>query len=72
MVVGVQTNPTFAALEVQELFSTQGYFNSDLHAQYDVTADGQRFVMARHRSTGAGELILVENFFEELKAKMGN
>ncbi len=72
MVVGVQTNPTFATLEVQELFSTQRYLNFDLHAQYDVTADGQRFVMIRNRSTGEGELILVENFFEELKDKVEN
>jgi hypothetical protein len=38
-----------------------------------VTPDDQRFVMIR--SLGAeevDELIVVENFFEELKAKVGN
>ena len=68
----VQTDPTFAPGEMRELFSTQGYENSNPHARYDVTADDQRFVMIRHRSTGGGKLILVENFFEELKAKVGN
>ncbi len=38
---------------------------------YDVTPDDQRFVMIRERAD-AGELIAVENFFEELKAKVGN
>ncbi len=51
----------------------QGYRLSRLHQQYDVTPDGQRFVMIRNRAgDSAGELIVVENFFEELKAKVGN
>ena len=44
-----------------------------MHQQYDVTPDDQRFVMIRNLGgTDAGELIVVENFFEELKAKVGN
>ncbi len=75
MVVGVQTDPTFATLEVRELFSTQGYYPFVVHHTYDVTADDQRFVMIRRQAQatrGATELIMVENFFEELKARVGN
>ena len=40
---------------------------------YDVTPDDQRFVMIRNLGAEeATELIVVENFFEELKAKVGN
>jgi serine/threonine-protein kinase len=75
MVVGVQTSPTFATLEARELFSKQGYFDFSTHRAYDVTADDQRFVMISTTlggETGTGYLIVVENFFEELKAKVGN
>ncbi len=55
------------------LFSVQGFRSSTVHQQYDVTPDDQRFVMIRNlRLQGASELIVVENFFEELKAKVGN
>jgi hypothetical protein len=37
-----------------------------------VSPDDQRFVMIRNRGAEeVGELIVVENFFEELKAKVG-
>ena len=40
---------------------------------YDVTPDDQQFVMIRNiGEEEASELIVVENWFEELKAKMGN
>ncbi len=37
-----------------------GYLSANPHAQYDVTADDQRFVTIRNRGV------------EELKAKVGN
>ncbi len=41
---------------------------------YDTTEDDRGFVMIRDRSEyqGRGNLVVVENFFEELKAKVGN
>ena len=44
---------------------------------YDVTADDQRFLMARRPLVDPGEadvpqLILVRNFFEELEERVGN
>jgi len=38
-----------------------------------LTADDSTFVMIRNRDPGrTGQVIVVENFFEELKAKVGN
>ncbi len=52
----------------------QSYPSTDPHQQYDVMPDDQRFVMIRPQNIGseAVELIVVENWFEELKAKVGN
>jgi Tol biopolymer transport system component len=64
---------TFAVGEQRVLFSTNGYRGSLVQPLYDVTADDERFVMIRlSGSSDAGDLIVVENFFEELKAKVGN
>ncbi len=42
------------------------------HRKYDVTPDNERFVMIRNLGVDeTPELIVVENFFEELKAKVG-
>ena len=41
------------------------------HPTYDVHPDGDRFLMIR-RTGGAGELIVVQNFFRELEERVGN
>ena len=53
----------------QVLFSASAYRSDFFHAAYDVTADGQRFVMIRISESGDldEELVAVENWFEELK-----
>ncbi len=51
----------------------QGFRSTLFHQFYDVTPDDQRFVMFRLSTANQNrELIVVENFFEELKAKVGN
>ena len=73
MVVRVQTGPTFEAGELRQLFSTRGYLSFATHRSYDVTEDDQRFVMIRLQEAGsATELIVVENFFEELEERVPN
>ncbi len=73
MVVEVSPGGTFVIGEHRVLFSVQGFRSDTFHQQYDVTPDDQRFVMIRTPGgQEAGELIVVENFFEELKAKVGN
>ena len=44
-----------------------------LNQNYDVSPDGQRFVMVRAAGeSGPPQIHLVLNFFKELKAKVGN
>ena len=69
----VLQGPTFVTGERRVLFSTQGFRSNAVHQQYDVMPDDQRFVMIQNiGEQEATELIVVENFFEELKAKLGN
>ncbi|MFQ5705616.1 MAG: hypothetical protein ACE5HT_16555 [Gemmatimonadales bacterium] len=63
--MSVIPGPTFAMGERRVLFSMQPY--RDFLGHYDVTEDGG-FVMIRNRGAqSTGELIVVENWFEELK-----
>ena len=73
MSVEVLPGPTFVTGERRALFSLLEMRRAPNHPQYDVTLNDRRFVMIRNiGERGAGELIVVENFFEELKAKVGN
>ncbi len=60
---------TFAVGKQRVLFSTEGYVSNRGFRTYDVTPDG-RFVMIRLTKPGPDELIWVENFFEELQARV--
>lgn len=61
------TGSTFVGSEPEALFSFAPYRTDD----FDTTADG-RFVMIRLRGEAwAGELVVVENWFEELKGMVG-
>ncbi len=75
VVAEIATSPTFAVVTERALFAT-GDYQSDLrHRRYDVTPDDRRFVMIRNvplaEETETAP-VLVLNFFEELKAKVGN
>ena len=72
VVATIQTSPTFAVVSERALFSASEYRLENNHRAYDVTADDQRFLMIRLGTEYAGDLILVQNWFEELKAKVGN
>ena len=69
----VTTRPTFGVQSKERLFSAAGYFVSPWAQAYDVTPDGQRFLMLRVGSaTGAVpvSLVLVENFLTDLRQRM--
>ena len=69
----VTTKPTFGIVSKERLFSASGYFVSPWSQAYDVSPDGQRFLMLRVGSaTGAApaSLVLVENFLTELQQRM--
>ena len=72
--VQVTGDPTFAAGQQEVLFSMSDYLTSNGNPMYDVSPDDQRFVMLRigDTETAAAELILVENWAEELRGRAGN
>jgi WD40 repeat protein len=53
------------------LFSTQRFYGSTQFLSYDVHPDGRRFIMSRNlgSATRPDQVIVVQNFFEELKRK---
>jgi Tol biopolymer transport system component len=72
MAVAVSLRPTFTAGAPRALFEGQ-YGASAIIRSYDVTADGRRFLMVQQTPrprVGASEMILVQNWLEELKARV--
>jgi len=68
--VEVKTNPAFSLGRSADLFSAAEFRAHPLAPQYDVSPDGQRFLMIRGATrSGIDRLIVVENWFEELKEK---
>jgi serine/threonine-protein kinase len=66
--VPVRTGPPFSAGAPTVLFSGSDYLRSPVHPQYDVTPDGERFLLLRRvGSSQESRLILVQNFFAELR-----
>ena len=74
MAVQFTENPTFATVREDMLFPMDSYMVGEATRLYDVRADDQEFVMLRIGEEGAddSELILIENFFEELKRLVPN
>jgi serine/threonine-protein kinase len=72
MVVGVANEPSFAPGKADELFG--GYFAPlaiEIGRTYDIAPDGERFLMIKESAGGdSTEFILVQNWFEELKARV--
>jgi hypothetical protein len=58
--------------ERRVLFSIRGFRPANRHQFYDVTPDDQRFVFVGPVGITGRELIVFENWFEELKAKVRN
>ena len=73
MAVSVRTQPTFQAGSPRFLFEGRYGPKSMGPPKYDITADGQRFVMVRKHEEAAPEtrqITYIPDFFDELKAKM--
>jgi hypothetical protein len=68
--VTTRTGATFERDPPQVLFDVSDYALNLWHPNYDVTPDGERFLMPR-RVEGAGDgLVLTLNWFEEMKNKL--
>jgi serine/threonine-protein kinase len=66
------TQPSFAVARQAVLFPGSLYLSDDSHREYDVSPDDRRFLMVRERGGGErANLILAENWFGELRAKVG-
>ena len=73
--VQVSTDAAFTLGQQEVLFSVAGYMRNPAYALYDVTPDDQRFVLLRigdRENAAASELILVVNWFGELKERVEN
>ena len=75
MVVPVAPGATFSAGEPRRLFPLGGaLYTSNIVPYYDLMPDRQRFVTARlaavNQAPGAGQLVVVDNWFEELRMKL--
>ena len=68
--VSIDTSSAFSSGDPQELFSGP-YYRTAINRghTYDVTPDGQKFVMIRESEsdTSGSEIIVIQNWFEELK-----
>ncbi|MDA2924124.1 hypothetical protein MYX65_05620, partial [Acidobacteria bacterium AH-259-L09] len=70
MVVRIETEPTFVAGSPEVIFT--GTYISHISRYYDISPDGQRFLMIKEaeqaeQTPTRDELIVVLNWFEELK-----
>jgi serine/threonine-protein kinase len=74
MVVPVTPGPTFAPGAPARLFPLSGLLASNVVPLYDLTPDDKKFLMVRsaaiNQAPGAGQLVVVDNWFTELTAKM--
>ncbi|MCH8269095.1 MAG: hypothetical protein IH846_16440, partial [Acidobacteria bacterium] len=74
MVVEITTEPTFSAGTPRLLFEGRYIsFSSGLDPNYDVTPDGQRFLMIQateRQQPTATQINVVLNWFEELKQRV--
>jgi eukaryotic-like serine/threonine-protein kinase len=73
MAVEITIHPTFTVGKRRLLFEGR-YQKVGPRANYDVTPDGQRFVMvqARERELAPAQLNVVTNWFEDLKRRVGS
>ena len=79
VVTPITAGPSLQLGAQQTLFSlgTDLYLGSPAHyTPFDITADDRRFIMARQveaaKSGPPGSFVLIENWFEELKARTGS
>jgi len=74
MAVPVTTTPTFAPGTPHALFPAREYAHGPSYRAYDVSPDDRRFLMLSPVSDSVAaapnRLVVVEHWFEELKAKM--
>ena len=70
--VEVHSTPTFSLGRSTALFPAAAFYSFAAGLEYAVAPDDRRFLMIRQAAVSApDELIVVDNWFEELKSKSG-
>ncbi|MGH7511692.1 MAG: protein kinase domain-containing protein [Gemmatimonadales bacterium] len=70
--VELRPGPNFAIGEPRALFPVGRFIVSSNAGVYDVTPDSRRFLMVRPlEGAGEAELVVVQNWFEELQTRIG-
>ena len=67
LVVPVETGSTFRAERPHLLFEAPYYTDTSGHPAYDISVDGQRFLMIQDTEDERTQLNVVFNWFQELK-----
>ena len=68
--VVVKTTPVFSVGRATTLFNASGFGADVEHQEYAVAPDDRRFLMLRPKGLGGAEqLVVVDNWVEELKRK---
>ncbi len=70
--VAVQTTPTFSRSRSTALFQAGAYVMRAFPPQYAVSRDDRRFLMIRPLPIVPDEMVVVENWFQELQSKTKN
>ena len=69
----IEATRDFRVVNQETLFTIPPEYYVSLGTDfYDVASDDQRFLMGRGLAARAQNLIMVTNFFEELKERVGN
>jgi serine/threonine protein kinase/Tol biopolymer transport system component len=71
MAASLQSDPRFRVIGQEKLFESVRFWNAIFGANYDVSPDGQRFLVLNMRSEDeeVGKINVVLNWFEELKRR---
>ena len=69
IVARVRTDPTFEVVSRTPLFEVRAFEPAAPHANYDVSPDGEQFVMVHQGQLS--RMILIQNWIEEVRARGG-
>ena len=69
--VTISEQPSFRVLSERVLFSTVDYVSDTRHRRYAVSPDDQSFIFARQPGGQTTRVVVVLNWFEELRARVG-
>ena len=67
MVVRIVSEPELKLSRPEVLFESNHKMGSNYGHEYDISPDGQRFLMIKSSDDSGVQLIVVHNWFEELK-----